>query len=138
MMSSYVTDVYVNCWSWHVHGSHSVCLLKPGVTQTDGQTKRTNEILEDMLRAYALQDKLGWDKRIPYAEFSYNNNYQVSLKMSPFEALYGRNCQTPLHWGQPCERQVFGTDILLKAKQNIRMVRENLKTTQSVTPLVLL
>jgi transposase InsO family protein len=71
--------------------------------QTDGQTERTNHILEDMLRAYALQYKIGWDKRLPYAEFSYNNSYQVSLKMSPFEALYGRNCRTPLHWDQPGE-----------------------------------
>jgi transposase InsO family protein len=58
--------------------------------QTDGQTERTNQILEDMLRACALQGQLGWDKRLPYAEFSYNNSYQASLKMSPFEALYGR------------------------------------------------
>jgi hypothetical protein len=58
--------------------------------QTAGQTERTNQILEDMLRACALQDKIGWDKRLPYAEFSYNNSYQASLKMSPFEALYGR------------------------------------------------
>jgi hypothetical protein len=65
--------------------------------QTDGQTERTNQILEDMLRACALQDKLGWDKRLPYAEFSYNNSYQANLKMSPFQALYGRNCRTPLH-----------------------------------------
>jgi transposase InsO family protein len=62
--------------------------------QTDGQTERTNQIHEDMLRACALQDQLGWDKRLPYAEFSYNNSYQASLKMSPFEALYGRNCRT--------------------------------------------
>jgi IS30 family transposase len=66
--------------------------------QTDGQTERTNQILEDMLRACALQDKLGWDQRLPYAEFSYNNSYQASLKMSPLQALYGRNCRTPLHW----------------------------------------
>jgi hypothetical protein len=99
--------------------------------QTDGQTERTNQILEDMLRAYALQDKIGWDKRLPYVEFSYNNSYQASLKMSPFEALYGRNCRTPFHWDQPGERQVFGLDILLKTEENIRMVRENLKTAES-------
>jgi hypothetical protein len=51
--------------------------------------------------------------------------------MSPFKALYGRNCRTPLHWDQPGERQVFGPDILLEAEENIRMVRENLKTAQS-------
>jgi transposase InsO family protein len=99
--------------------------------QTDGQTERTNQILEDMLRVCALQDQLGWDKRLPYAEFSYNNSYQASLKMSPFEALYGRNCRTPLHWDQLGERQVFGPEILLEAEENIRMVRENLKAAQS-------
>jgi hypothetical protein len=99
--------------------------------QIDGQTERTNQILEDMLRACALQDKIGWDKRLPYAKFSYNNSYQASLKMSPFEGLYGRNCRTPLHWDQPRERQVFGPDILLEAKENIRMIRENLKVAQS-------
>jgi hypothetical protein len=98
--------------------------------QTDGQTERTNQILEDMLRVCALQDKIGWDKRLPYAEISYNNIYQASFKMSPFEALYGRNCRTPLHWDQHGERQVFGPDILLEAEENISMVRENLKATQ--------
>jgi hypothetical protein len=84
-----------------------------------------------MLRACALQDKIGWDKKLPYAEFSYNNSYQASLKMSPFKALYGRNCRTPLQWDQPGDRQVFGPDILLEAEENIRMIRENLKAAQS-------
>jgi hypothetical protein len=84
-----------------------------------------------MLRACALQDTLGWDKRLPYAEFSYNNSYQASLKMSPFQALYRRNCRTSLHWDQPGTRQVFGLDIVLEAEENIRMVRENLKIAQS-------
>jgi hypothetical protein len=83
-----------------------------------------------MLRAFALQDKLGWDKRLSYAEFSYNNSYQASLRMSPFKALYWRNCITSLHWDQPDERQVFGPKILLEAEENIRMVRENLKAAQ--------
>jgi hypothetical protein len=84
-----------------------------------------------MLRACALQDQLGWDKRIPYEEFSYNNSYQASLKMPPFKALYGRNCIIPLHSDQLSERQVFGPEILLEAEENIRMVRENLKAAQS-------
>jgi hypothetical protein len=65
--------------------------------QTDGQTERTNQVLEDMLRACALQHGGSWDKSLPYAEFSYNNSYQASLKVSPFEALYGRKCRTPLY-----------------------------------------
>ena len=90
--------------------------------QTDGQTERTNQIIEDMLRACALQDTLGWEKRLLYAEFSYNNSYQASLKMSPFQAVYGRNCRTLLYWDQPGERQVFGPNILLEAEENIIMV----------------
>jgi hypothetical protein len=68
--------------------------------QTDGQTERTNQILEDMLRACALKHGGAWDKSLPYAEFSYNNSYQASLKMAPFEALYGRKCRTPLYWSE--------------------------------------
>jgi hypothetical protein len=83
-----------------------------------------------MLRACAFQDKSGWDKRLPYAEFSYNNGYQASLKISSFQALYERNCQTPLHWDQPSKRQVFSPGILLEAEENIKMIQENLKTTQ--------
>jgi hypothetical protein len=58
--------------------------------QTDGQTLRTNQILEDMLRAYALKYMKSWDKSLPYAEFSYNNSYQASIEMALFEAMYGR------------------------------------------------
>jgi hypothetical protein len=56
----------------------------------DRQTQRTNQILEDMLRACALKYKKSWDKSLPYAEFSYNNSYQASIKMVLYEALYGR------------------------------------------------
>nr|CAE05379.1 OSJNBa0022F16.3 [Oryza sativa Japonica Group] len=62
---------------------------------TDGQTERVNQILEDMLRACALDFGGSWDKNLPYAEFSYNNSYQASLQMAPYEALYGRKCRTP-------------------------------------------
>jgi transposase InsO family protein len=64
--------------------------------QIDGQTERTNQILEDILRVCALKYEKGWDKSLPYAEFSYNNSYQASIKMAPFEARYGRQCRTPL------------------------------------------
>ena len=99
--------------------------------QTDGQTKRSNQILEDMLRACALQYGTRWDKSLPYAEFSYNNSYQQSLKMAPFEALYGRKCRTPLFWNQTGETQVFGTDVLRNAERQVRVIRENLRVAQS-------
>jgi transposase InsO family protein len=99
--------------------------------QTDGQTERTNQVLEDMLRACALKHGGSWDKSLPYAEFSYNNSYQASLKMSPFEALYGRKCRTPLYWDQTSERQFFGPKIIQEAEEQVYQIRENLRTAQS-------
>jgi transposase InsO family protein len=84
--------------------------------QTDGQIERTNQVLEDMLRACAIQYGTNWDKCLPFAEFSYNNSYQASLKKSPFEALYGRNYRTLLYWDQIGERPVFGPDIIEDAE----------------------
>jgi len=95
--------------------------------QTDGQTERTNQVLEDMLRACALKHGGSWDKSLPYAEFSYNNSYQASLKMAPFEALYGRKCRTPLYWSETGESQLFGPEIIKEAEQQVQIVRENLK-----------
>ncbi|WVZ70419.1 hypothetical protein U9M48_019090 [Paspalum notatum var. saurae] len=99
--------------------------------QTDGQTERTNQILEDMLRACAIQYGTSWDKCLPYAEFSYNNSYQASLKKSPFEALYSKRCRTPLFWNQTGEKKVFGPDIIQDAEQQLRIIQENLRVAQS-------
>jgi transposase InsO family protein len=99
--------------------------------QIDGQTERVNQILEDMLRACALKDKKSWDKYLPYAEFSYNNSYQKSLKMSPFEVLYGCKCRTPLFWNEPEENQVFEPEILGEAERQVQVIRENLQLAQS-------
>jgi hypothetical protein len=99
--------------------------------QTDGQSERTKQILEDMLRACALKHGGSWDKSLPYTEFAYNNSYQGSLKMAPFEALYGRKCRTPLYWNQTGESQLFGPDIIKEAERQVEIIRENLKTAQS-------
>jgi hypothetical protein len=90
------------------------------------QTERVNQILEDILRACALQCGRSWDKSLSYVEFSYNNNYQESLKMTPFEMLYGCRCQTPLFWSETGERKVFGPDVLQEAMKQVRMVKGNL------------
>nr|AAX94824.1 retrotransposon protein, putative, Ty3-gypsy sub-class [Oryza sativa Japonica Group]ABA93187.1 retrotransposon protein, putative, Ty3-gypsy subclass [Oryza sativa Japonica Group] len=99
--------------------------------QTDGQTERVNQILEDILRLCALDFGGAWDKSLPYAEFSYNNSYQASLQMAPFEALYGWRCRTPLFWDQTRERQLFGTEVLNEAEEKVRAVRERLRIAQS-------
>jgi transposase InsO family protein len=94
--------------------------------QTYGQTERVNQILEDMLRAYALQYGRSWDKSLLYAKFSYNNSYQESLKMALFEMLYGRWCRTLLFWSEAREQKVFGPDNLQEAEKQVHMVRESL------------
>jgi hypothetical protein len=94
--------------------------------QTDRLTERVNQILEGMLRACALQYGRSWDKSLLYAMFSYNNSYQESLKMAPFEMLYGHRCRTTLFWSGAGERKVFGPDILQEDEKQVRMVRENL------------
>nr|ABA94359.1 retrotransposon protein, putative, Ty3-gypsy subclass [Oryza sativa Japonica Group] len=99
--------------------------------KTDGQTERVNKILEDMLRACALDFGGSWDKNLPYAEFSYNNSCQASLQMAPYEALYGRKCRTPLLWDQTGEHQVFGTDILREAEEKVKIIQERLRVAQS-------
>ena len=85
--------------------------------QTDGQTERVNQILEDMLRACALDYGSSWDDNLPYAKFSYNNSYQASLKMAPFEALYGRRCRTLLMWDEVGDRQLFGPDLIKESEE---------------------
>jgi transposase InsO family protein len=65
--------------------------------QMDGQTERVNQILEDMLRAYVMENQARWYKNLSWVEFSYNNSYQESVKMAPFEALYQHRCHTPLN-----------------------------------------
>jgi hypothetical protein len=99
--------------------------------QIDGQTKRTNQILEDMLRACALKCGKSWDKSLPYAKFSYNNSYQASIKMAPFEALYRRQYRTPLFWSETGESQIFRLEVLKDAEKHVQMIRENLKIAQS-------
>jgi hypothetical protein len=84
-----------------------------------------------MLRACALQYGRSWDKSLLYVEFSYNNSYEESLKMAPFEMLFGRRCRTPLFWNETGEQKVFGPDILQETEKQVHMVRENLQVTES-------
>ncbi|CAL1407874.1 unnamed protein product [Linum trigynum] len=80
--------------------------------QTDGQTERTIQTLEDLLRACTLQMRGSWDKYLPLMEFAYNNQYHSSLKASPYEALYGRKCRSPLYWDEEGLRQIEGPQLV--------------------------
>jgi hypothetical protein len=99
--------------------------------QTSGQTERINQVLEDMLRACVLDFSPKWDECLPLAEFSYNNSYQESIKMAPFEALYGRRCRTPLNWFEPGERYFFRPDIVKEAEEKVQKIIYNMKKAQA-------
>jgi hypothetical protein len=74
---------------------------------------------------------MNWDKCLALAKFFYNNSYQSSLQMAPFEALYGRRCRTPLSWSETGERQIFGPDLVTEAEDKVKLVQANLKAAQS-------
>ena len=83
----------------HLHKMLGTNLVRSSAyhPQTSGQMERMNQILEDMLRACVISFKGSWEKWLPLDEFSYNNSYQESIKMAPFEALYGHKCRTPFY-----------------------------------------
>jgi hypothetical protein len=99
--------------------------------QTGGQTERTNQILEDMLRACVLDFGGSWDEHLPLAEFSYNNSYQSSIQMAPFEALYERKCRSPICWFETRENKEFTPDYIKEKQGVIDIIRDRLKIAQS-------
>jgi hypothetical protein len=84
-----------------------------------------------MLRACALKCGKSWDKSLPYTKFSYNNSYQASIEMAPYEALYGRQCRTLLFWSQNGESQVFRLEVLKDVEKQVQMVHKSLMVAQS-------
>ena len=98
---------------------------------TDGQSKRTIQILEDMLRACILDHKGSWEKHLPLMEFAYNNSYQVSIQMAPYEALYGRPCQSPIYWTGVLESSITGPDLIRDTSEKVSLIRKHLLTAQS-------
>jgi hypothetical protein len=92
--------------------------------------ERVNQVVEDMLRACVIHFDKSWDKCLALAEFAYNNSYQASLKMAPFEALYGRRWRTPLNWSQAGERTLFGPKLVQEAEEKVSVIRENLRAAQ--------
>ncbi|KAB2629775.1 S ribonuclease [Pyrus ussuriensis x Pyrus communis] len=97
---------------------------------TDGQSERTIQTLEDMLRASVLQFGDAWHQRLDLMEFAYNNSFHSSIGMAPFEALYGRACRTPLCWSEVGERVLVGPEIVEETTQNVQVIKTNLKAAQ--------
>ena len=88
-------------------------------------------MLEYMLRACAISFPKRWDECLKLAEFSYNNSYQESIRMAPFEALYGKKCRTPLNWVEVGDHGYFGPDFIKEAQEQVSIIQSHLKAAQS-------
>ncbi|KAI3821253.1 hypothetical protein L1987_08816 [Smallanthus sonchifolius] len=99
--------------------------------QTDGQTERTIQTLEDMLRACVIDFGGNWDSHLALIEFSYNNSYHTSIDMAPFEALYGRKCRSPICWNEIGEAQITGPELIQETSDKIIQIRDNIRVARS-------
>ncbi|GKB89085.1 reverse transcriptase domain-containing protein [Tanacetum coccineum] len=95
--------------------------------QTDGQSERTIQTLEDMLRACVIDFGGSWDVHLPLAEFSYNNSYHSSIRCAPFEALYGRKCRSPIMWAEIGETSLIGPELVQQTTDKVVLIKEKLK-----------
>ena len=95
--------------------------------QMDGQSERVIQILEDMLRSCVIDLEGSWDRHIALVEFAYNNSFQSSIGMAPYEVLYGRKCRTPLCWTELSEKKVIGPDLIQETEEKVKIIRERLK-----------
>ena len=98
--------------------------------QTDGQSERTIQTLEDMLRACVLDFRGSWKDQLPLIEFAYNNSYHATIGMPPYEALYGRKCRSPVYWDEIGERQVIGPELVQDTIEKIKIIRKRMKIAQ--------
>nr|GEY22994.1 putative reverse transcriptase domain, ribonuclease H-like domain, aspartic peptidase domain protein [Tanacetum cinerariifolium] len=98
--------------------------------ETDRQSKRTIQTLEDMLRACALDFGKGWEKHLPLVEFSYNNSYHDSIKAASFEALYGQKCRSPVYWAEVGDTQLTGPEIIHETTKKVVQIRQHLQVTR--------
>jgi len=98
---------------------------------TDGQTKRTIQILEDVLQACDLDFKGTWDEQLVLVEFSYNDSFHSSIGMAMYEVLYGRKCRTPLCWRDIDESLTIGPDLIQATTDKIRVIQERMNMAQS-------
>ncbi|GJY53858.1 putative reverse transcriptase domain-containing protein [Tanacetum coccineum] len=98
--------------------------------KTDGQSERTIQNLEDMLRACVIDFGGSWDVHLPLAEFSYNNSYHSSIRCAPFEALYGRKCRSPVLWAEIGEGSLIGPELVLETTDKVVLIKEKLKAAR--------
>ncbi|GKB09246.1 putative reverse transcriptase domain-containing protein [Tanacetum coccineum] len=99
--------------------------------QTDGQSERTIQTLEDMLRACVIDFGGNWDVHLPLVEFSYNNSYHSSIRCAPFEALYGRKCRSPVLWDEIRESSLIGPELCLADANYLALPWDEIEVRQT-------
>ncbi|GJY15057.1 putative reverse transcriptase domain-containing protein [Tanacetum coccineum] len=98
--------------------------------KTDGQSERTIQTLDDMLRACVIDFGKGWVKHLPLAEFSYNNSYHTSIKAATYEALYGQKCQSQVCWAEVGEAQLTGPELIQETTKKIVLIKRRMQAAQ--------
>ncbi|GKC38906.1 putative reverse transcriptase domain-containing protein [Tanacetum coccineum] len=98
--------------------------------ETDRQSERTIQTLEDMLQTCIIDFGKGWERHLPLVEFSYNNSYHASIKAAPFEALYGRKCRSPVYWAKDGDVQLTGPEIIHETTEKIVQIRQCLQVAR--------
>ncbi|GKD52946.1 reverse transcriptase domain-containing protein [Tanacetum coccineum] len=98
--------------------------------KTDRQSERTIQTLEDMLQACVIDFGKGWERHLPLVEFSYNNSYHASIKVAPFEALYGRECRSLVYWAEVGDFQLTGPKIIHETTEKIVQIRQRLQAAR--------
>nr|GEX30187.1 putative reverse transcriptase domain-containing protein [Tanacetum cinerariifolium]GEX30190.1 putative reverse transcriptase domain-containing protein [Tanacetum cinerariifolium] len=96
----------------------------------DGQSERTIQTLEDMLRACAIDFRKGWVNHFSLVEFLYNNSYHASIKAAPFEALYGRKCRLPICWTKVGEAQLLGPELIQETTEKIIQIKQRMQASR--------
>ncbi|GJY38817.1 putative reverse transcriptase domain-containing protein [Tanacetum coccineum] len=100
--------------------------------QTDSQSERTIQTLEDMLRACVIDFGKGWYRHLPLVEFSYNNSYHTSIKAASFEALYGKKCRSPICWAKVGDAQLIGPEIVHETTEKIIQIRKRIQASRDI------
>ena len=95
--------------------------------QTDGQSERVIEVLEDLLRACVLEFGGNWEEHMALVEFMYNNSHQTTIGMALYEALYGRRCRTPLYWEEIGDQKLYGAELVQVTTEKVRIIKDHIK-----------
>ncbi|GKB51671.1 putative reverse transcriptase domain-containing protein [Tanacetum coccineum] len=132
--SGLLVQLVISVWKWeNVTMDFVTKLPKTSSGQdtvwTGGQSERTIQTLEDMLRACVVDFGKGWDRHLPLVEFSYNNSYHTSIKAAPFEALYGQKCQLPICWAEVGDAQLTGPEIVHETTEKIIQIKKRIQAT---------